>query len=343
MKNSVALIAGVGLLAVGYACGAYVGYPLVDKDMLEGNIGKAKVYNQTESPEVLAAMEQLANDTAYQKEVVMTTALLNGRIMLMDQLVNATLKATEGIEELKGLNEEMQAQSKRTANANAAYEAYLTEIGKVVNGEKSEAYEQAKNNAMMAFLNVENCLENAPDMINSMLCYTEGTPNDAICDLIGQWAQYSAEDAVLNYSAEDIAYWESAYNTLSNTAQLKGRSLASLAVFPSVETAIKNLEQTPVIQEEPRYYRGPVGAREILGLYHGPVNAREIIGLYNSTVRGREVLRDMAQGTDIQPSAADNLKPKYYRGPVGNKETLQSRNMGQGLNVWTMMNLRSAF
>lgn len=93
MKNSVALVAGVALLAAGYSVGAYVGYPFVDKTLLEGNISKAKVYNEAENPELRAAMEQLANDTTYQQEVVMTTALLNARVLQMDQLINATVKA----------------------------------------------------------------------------------------------------------------------------------------------------------------------------------------------------------------------------------------------------------
>lgn len=326
MKNSVALIAGVALLAVGYTGGAYLGYPLVDKEMIEGNIGKAKVYNQATSPEVLAAMEQLANDTTVQQEVVLTTALLNGRILQMDQLVKATAKATEGIEELKGLNEEMVAQSKRTANAIAAYETYRTEIGKVMNGEKSEAYEQAKNNAMMAFLNVESCLNDAPDMINSMLCYTEATPNEPLCDLIAEWAQYSAEDALLNCSPEDIAYWESAYHTLSNMEQLQGRRLARLASFPSVETALRNLEGSDAIKEEPRYYHGPVGAREILGLYNGVVLARDI-------------LRNSEGNTPAQGSGTEAGRPvpRFYHGPVGNKEILKARNLGYGISLWARM------
>lgn len=303
MKNSVALVAGVALLAAGYSVGAYVGYPFVDKALLEGNISKAKVYNEAENPELLAAMEQLANDTAYQQEVVMTTALLNARVLQMDQLINATVKATEGIEELTELHEIMAAHSKSTANATVAYETYLTEIDKVMNGEKSEEYEQASNNAAMAYLKLENYVSDAPAYINSLMNYLETTENEELGDLVAQWAEYCAEDAVLNDSKSDIAYWETAYNTL-NGRQLRLRGRKAAEVFAAIPT------MEAVLGSAGRAYRNIVNNNSRLSL-----RMRELSDKAPQLYASGRVYRNVVNTRALLNTG------RYYRHEVGNNAT----------------------
>lgn len=220
MKKSIAIVAGVALLAGGYVAGSFIGLPNVDNSKLHGDVSKVNVFNNADDPEVQAAMEQLANDTTLQKQTAVAALLMSDRLSQIDSLVTATEKATAEIAELKPMSEALGKFSKRTGNACSAYGLYVEEAAKVMNGEKSDIYEQASNNALAAYTVVKNNLIGAKALVNSLTDYLSKNKNEELAKLTARWMQYCAEDAVLNGSKEDLTYWNDAYNAVKGNEQL---------------------------------------------------------------------------------------------------------------------------
>lgn len=243
IKKSLAVVAGVALLAVGYMAGAYVGIPFQDKDLMEGSIGKAKTFNQTNDPEVMAVMEMLATDTVYQKKAMASALVLSTRIYQMDSLTKQTIDATENVKELEQLNTEMKSLYTRTQNARAAYDAYMAESAKIINGDKSEEYEQAANNALLAFTVLENSLSSCPLFIDEFASYLRENKNDAVDNVAVQWVEYCAEDAVLNDDAQKIDAWKLTYSNLAAADGNFGKS-KKLGEFPSIKGVLASLKSS---------------------------------------------------------------------------------------------------
>lgn len=240
IKKSIAAVAGVALLAAGYVGGAYIGIPFVDRNQMEGSIGKAKAFNETSDPEVLAAMEQLASDSAYQKQAIASAMVLSSRISQMDELTKQTIDATKDIKELEAVNESMQKLYVRTQNASKAYDAFMAESAKVINGEKSEAYEQAANNALLAFTVLENNLSACPGFIDEFADYLRENKNDNVDKVAIQWIEYCAEDAVLNNSKNQIEAWKDTYKNVANSNANLGNA-QKLGQFPDMKVALDKM------------------------------------------------------------------------------------------------------
>lgn len=242
IKKSIAALSTVGLLAVGYIAGAIIQFPNTNGGLLSGDINKVKSFNQTDDPEVLAAMEQLASDTAHQNVVALSSAIIATRIYTMDSLTQATVEATEGIEQLAEINEGMKKLARRTQNARTTYEKFMEETAKVMDGKKSAEYEQASNNALLAYTVLENNLASCPDFIDVMAEYLHDNKNEAVDKVAVKWIEYCAEDAVLNQNPTEIANWKEVYNNASKTEGNLGKS-TTLGNFPTVSMTLGKIEK----------------------------------------------------------------------------------------------------
>lgn len=220
VKKIIVVIACILLLAGGFMAGAMIGYPEVDSEQLKGDITKAKSFKDIDNTEIEAAKELLASDTTYQNQMAISAMIISSRIAEMDSMVLATVKATEGIKELEDLNKAMVVMSKRTANARNTYNAFLAEADKVVKGEKSAGYEQASNNAMVAYTMLENSLNDGPQIVGLLMQYLEKNNDAELSKVTGQWMYYCASDAVLGGDKEDIAYWKKIYDVASANERL---------------------------------------------------------------------------------------------------------------------------
>lgn len=220
IKKIIVVIACILLLAGGFMAGAMIGYPNVDSEQLKGDISKAKAFKDIDNTEIEAAKELLASDTTYQNQMAISAMIISSRIAEMDSMVLATVKATEGIKELEDLNKAMVVMSKRTANARNTYNAFLAEADKVVKGEKSADYEQASNNAMVAYTMLENSLNDGPQIVGLLMQYLEKNNDAELSKVTGQWMYYCASDAVLGGDKEDIAYWKKIYDVASANEKL---------------------------------------------------------------------------------------------------------------------------
>lgn len=245
MKKSMAAVAGLVLLAAGYVGGAYIGIPFVERNQMEGSIGKAKAHNETSDPEVLAAMEQLASDTTVQKQAVASAVVLSARISQMDDLTKQTIEATKDVKGLEGVNEGMQKLYVRTQNARTAYDKFMEESAKVIQGEKSEAYEQAANEALLAFTVLENNLSACPQFIDAFADYLRENKNEAVDKVAVEWIQYCAEDAVLNDKKEEIDAWQETYKNVANANINLGKA-QKLGNFPTIDTTIDKMQKVQV-------------------------------------------------------------------------------------------------
>ena len=222
MKNSVAVVAGIALLAAGYVGGAYFGWPGQDDALMSGNIGKANLFNTQEpDPEILAYQEALQTDSALQQKAVVSAILLSSRVDQLDSLADASIAATEGIAELADANAELKALKRKTSNAKKSYDALVEQTELVLKGEKSDAYEQVSNNALLAFTILDKEILDCGPMVDKMAEYIEENENEKVSNALGAWVTYCAEDAALNANAERMEFWNNAMAAVSALPTVK--------------------------------------------------------------------------------------------------------------------------
>lgn len=258
IKNSIAAVAALGLLAVGYVAGSYIGLPNVDNSMLKGDIGKANAYNQADSEEVLAAVEQLVNDKELQEQMAMAATLLDARIGQMQELADWDDWEDEGWQpdsiypDIIWEQFDLSAVDKRIKNTRETYDEYTKALAAVVNGEKTEGFEQKANNALLAYTVAEkNVKALAPEMSSALLKVAAQTKSQKAADLASKWIQYSSEDAFINGSKEDMAYWQAKADVIAkspvlgkmiNASVLCCNDLSSLSKSLSAVTPSKTLQ-----------------------------------------------------------------------------------------------------
>lgn len=218
IKNSIATVSALGVLAVGYIAGAFIGLPNVDSSLLSGNIGKAKTFNQPDSPEVQAAMEQLANDTTLQQQTALSAAILKVRI---DEL-NGLLASQDSIENMpEELKDVVKSFGLRADNAQKSFDEYTKALAAVMKGEKVENFEQTTNNALLAFTVVEkNIKAVAPKVVSALTETAEKNNDKKAAEMAAKWIKYGSEDAFLNNSQADMEYWQSQSDVLANSPVL---------------------------------------------------------------------------------------------------------------------------
>lgn len=247
VKKAVASVAIVATLALGYIAGAYIGVPFVDENSAAGDIGKAKSLNEAQDPEVLAFMEQLAGDATVQQETAASLALLTDRVEKMDSITSATVKATENVKVLAALNEDMKAINRRTQNAKKALAALSAEIEKVVEGEKSECFEQLSNNAYVAYSVLNGCLDVCPDYIDLMCEYLEENENKDVAAVSSAWIKHCTEEAVLSGDKEVVEAWSNIITNLKESDVMTKQGLADMQLggMPDVKVYIDALSKNP--------------------------------------------------------------------------------------------------
>lgn len=248
IKKSNAILVAVATAVVFYFVGAFFPLSFIYSDLVTGDIGKAKTYRSVSSEDINAAMELLASSKDVQQSTITASLILSGRVMEMDSLAKASLKATEGIAELEGLHKKFEAVCVRTSNALEAFSRYNQEVSKVLDGKASKAYEQCANNAYIAFSVLENNLHNSGAMIDEIAAYLHNNQNKDIDALACAWIEFGAEDAFLSGSEKNYDKWKAVYANLC-----KG-SVAPSMTFPNpqmvatrVASHVSNAICSPVV------------------------------------------------------------------------------------------------
>lgn len=236
------IICGVILLLVGYVAGAIIKVPFFENNMLNGDIGKANLYNKSTGNDSKASVEMLRNDTTYRNQMLASYLLLNSRIQAADSLANATVKATEGVAELKNLNSSMKDVAIKAKNAKQLYYDLFTETEKVLSGKESSDYEQLVSNAGHAFTVIDNEMSSCADVVSALSDYGLKTNNKPVLSAASGWIEYGAENAVLSGDKEDIAAWKAVYSSVQ-----KEKSLALLSTsYPTLQSTINKIPSVKV-------------------------------------------------------------------------------------------------
>lgn len=248
IKKSVAVVSALVVLAVGYVAGTFIGLPNVDNSMLKGDIGKANAFNQADSPEVQAALEQLANDKELQEQTALAASLLDARIGQMQELADWDDWEDEGWQpdsiypDIIWEQFDLSAVDKRIKNTREAYDEYTKSLAAVIKGEKTEGFEQKANNALLAYTVAErNVRALAPEMSSALLKVAAQTGNKKAAEKAAKWIQYGSEDAFLNNSQADMAYWQAKADVIAKSPVLGKMLNASTLCCNDLSSLSKNL------------------------------------------------------------------------------------------------------
>lgn len=213
IKKSIAAVSAVALLAVGYLGGAYIGLPDTDKEAISGNIGKAKVFDE-EDPDIAALQSALQTDSTMQQKAVLSAVMLSSKINDINDIVDASIKGTEGVKSLADANKAMKALVKKAANAKDAQTEYLDATGKLIAGEKVKDYEDICNKALLSYTILANKLSSYQNYVDLFAEYLEEGDNAELKKAFSLWMGYCVEDAVLqNNTKEAMKFWKSTTST----------------------------------------------------------------------------------------------------------------------------------
>lgn len=225
IKNSVAAVGAIALLAVGYIGGAYIGLPQTDEDKLSGNIGKAISDDDDNDPDLLALQEALKTDTALQQKAVLSAIILSSKISDIDGIVEASLQATDGVKVLANANKDMLSLQKKVAKAKEAEQDYFNATAKLIAGDKVDGYEDICSKALLAYTILDNKLDACRDDIDLFAAYLEEADDSKVQKAFSLWMDYCAEDAVLRNDDSAIKYWK---NSLAGMEDKKPTLSASI-------------------------------------------------------------------------------------------------------------------
>lgn len=223
IKKSIAMVASLAVLAGGYVAGAFIGIPNVDKTLLGGDIGKVKAYNEAGSPEVQAAMEQLANDTTLQKETAVSAVLLGCKVKEMNELLadDKTRKHDIEIQLPPVIIEIIKILQASASNTQQAYDKYTEALAAVMKGEKVENFEQIANNAYLAYTMMDRNMRAAsPQIVDGLMEVAEKKESKEVAEYAAKWIEFNAEDAFLDNSMERVTYWNDKMEALANTPKI---------------------------------------------------------------------------------------------------------------------------
>ncbi len=242
IKNSVAIVGAVALLAVGYIGGAYIGLPQTEENKLSGNIGKA-ITDNDDDPDLQALQEALKTDTLLQQKAVLSAIILSSKISDIDGIINASLDATKDVKVLASANKAMLSLKKKVDNAKAAEQAYFNATGKLIAGEKVDDYEDICNKALMSYIILDNKLDACRENIDLFAAYLEESEDAKVQKAFSLWMDYCAEDAVLNNDESAIKYWKN--SLASNDAKMP---TISASIDKAIETCKKETKDENIIR-----------------------------------------------------------------------------------------------
>ena len=218
-KSNLAIFLGLSAL-VGFGLSFMFGN--VQGPLLSGDISKATRYNnQKEDPEVSVIEEKLKSDEEFCNSTKSAVALLKSRVDGLSSLTERTIAECSGIPEFEGVMKGVVSLNAKACNTNAALENVSKGIEALADGKNAPGYEQNSNNAFVGFQKIERQVALGKTFVEtaaSWLDGKEGEKAEAIAKLVAEWSVYCAEDAYLNNSAEDLAYWGEKYGEFTSEA-----------------------------------------------------------------------------------------------------------------------------
>ncbi|MDO5446424.1 MAG: hypothetical protein Q4F34_01420 [Prevotellaceae bacterium] len=240
-------IVGILAIVVGYFLGDFIGVPSVNSRLLSGDIAKADLYKgQKTDPEVAAIVEKLQNDTAFCNLTSKSLTALKERVDGAQELAERTVSMCSDVPEMQKVLSKIEAFQTKAYNAALSLDKANAELKKVANGENSDLYEQASNNAYICYSKAENQVSIGKEVfeaINTYLTDKKGPEAKEMGKLATDWSKYCLQDAVLNGNAQEVGYW------IANLASTKGvisECVADMEKDLGVKLSSIALGKTPV-------------------------------------------------------------------------------------------------
>ena len=215
-----------GLAAIaGFVVSLFAGNMGAEQGLTSGDISKASRYtNQKEDPAFTVIEEKLRNDEEFFNNTKGAMSFLQNRMEVLSELSEETLAACDGISEFEPLMEELKSLNAKSFNTASAMENAGRCLDKIADGKNAPEYEVYSNMAYIGLGKVEAGMNFGRKFIGAVRDFFIRKPAgeyQKLTDLASIWAVYCTEDAYINSSEEDLAFWRS-YGSLE---QQKGDAL----------------------------------------------------------------------------------------------------------------------
>lgn len=224
-KTNFAIYLGVAAL-VGFAASALFITNGSQEGLLSGDISKVNRYsNVKEDPEVSVIEERLQNDQEFQDNTRMAMDLLRNRVSTLADLTDLTLKVCSSVPELDEALRGVVSLNAKAYNTNVSIARATESLGRLISGHPAPDYEQMSNSAFVGFQKIENQLAVGKVFVEAATEYLEDKNSDEyrqIAELVSVWSVYCAQDASLNKSESDMAYWDEKFEDMGSNTSILG-------------------------------------------------------------------------------------------------------------------------
>ena len=182
-----------------------------ESSLLSGDISKASRYNNVKvDPAVTAMEEKLQNDENFYNLTKNAYTIIESRVDGLEDLTSRTIEICSNIPEFKTAIKNVVSLNAKAYNTKQSLMVATNGLQKLSEGKSAPEYEQASSNVFVGFQKIEYQLAIGKAFVEEAASYLdgkEGAECDAIAGLVAEWSVYCAQDAVLNNSDKEIAYW----------------------------------------------------------------------------------------------------------------------------------------
>ena len=182
-----------------------------ESSLLSGDISKASRYNNVkEDPASSVVEEKLQNDADFYNLTENTYELIAARVDNLEDLTSRTIEICTDIPEFKTAIRNVVSLNAKAYNTKQSLATATGGLKKLSEGKRAPEYEQASSNVFVGFQKIEYQLAIGKAFVDEAASYLDGKEGEkceAIAGLVAEWSIYCMQDAVLNKSDQDIAYW----------------------------------------------------------------------------------------------------------------------------------------
>ena len=207
-------------LVVGFGTSFLFDNMNVESDQLSGDISKARIYKnaQVKDPETSIVEEKLQNDNTFRYVTQFNMDLLKERVELVGELAQKSVDICSQIPEMENMLISFNSLKAKAHNTLLAIETADEGINKVIDGKDAPEYEIASNNAYIGYQKIVNQMKISKEFVDKATKYVEngGEKSKEMTELIHEWAKYNVQDAMLNDSEEELAYWKKTVSGIDN-------------------------------------------------------------------------------------------------------------------------------
>ena len=179
--------------------------------LLSGDISKANRFNNVkEDPASSVVEEKLQNDADFYNLTENTYELIAARVDNLEDLTSRTIEICNDIPEFKTAIRNVVSLNAKAYNTKQSLATAIGGLKKLSEGKRAPEYEQASSNVFVGFQKIEYQLAIGKAFVDEAATYLDGKEGEeceAIAGLVAEWSIYCMQDAVLNKSDQDIAYW----------------------------------------------------------------------------------------------------------------------------------------